>query len=96
MYPSVSIYKSIQCLVNYTSRRVMQNDLEAVKKCFDVAENLYCNGNTSIRTAIEKVFVYSFSTLIIIWNKEEKMELQSLLPLHLYTAYIQQKDKLRV
>ncbi len=90
MYPSISIYKSIQCLHNFTSRRVMQNDLQKVKRCFAVAENIYCNGDNNVRSAIEKVFVHSFPVLIDIWNQEEKIELQALMPLHLHNAYIEQ------
>lgn len=96
MYPSISINKTMQCLANYTSRRVMQNDLNTVKKCFAVAENLHRQGNTIVRVAIERIFVYSFPILVDIWNKEENIELQSIMPMRLHSAYIQQKKKLRI
>lgn len=89
IYPSLSIYKVVYCLANYTSRKVMQHDFEAVQKCFRVAEEIYCQGNLTVKKAIEKVYVYSFPSLIHICNRDEQIEFQSIMPSNLYRAYKQ-------
>lgn len=86
----VNIFKTIQCLANYTRCKVMQHDLKAAKKCFAIAENIYSQGNTLVKNAIENVFVYSFSSLMNIGSKEEKRQLHAIVPLTLYTAYVKQ------
>lgn len=88
--PTLNIFKSVQCLSNYTRSKVMQHDLRVVKKCFAIAENIYSRGNDLVRDAIENVFVYSFSSLLNLGSKDEKRELQALMPLYLHTAYVQQ------
>ena len=88
--PTLNIFKTVQCLANYTKSKIIQHDLGAVKKCFAIAENVYVKGNELVKGAIENVFVFSFSSLLNMGSNEEKKELQSLIPLCLHTAYIQQ------
>ena len=88
--PTLNIFKTVQCLLNYTKREIIQHDLKAVKKCFAIAENMYEKGNESVKAAIENVFVYSFSLLINMCNEEERKQVQAIMPLNLHTAYLQQ------
>ena len=88
--PTLNIFKSIQCFSDYTKRKVLQHDLQVVKRCFAIAEKIYSNGNTIVRDAIENLFVYSFSSLLNLGGKDEKRELQGLMPLCLHAAYVQQ------
>jgi len=88
--PGLNIFKSIQCLTNYTIRKVKEHDLLAIKKCFATAENIYAKGNTMVRDAMENVFVYSFSRLLNMCSSNEKITLQAIMPLELHTAYVQQ------
>ena len=88
--PTINIFKSIQCLANYTKVKVLQHDLKAVKKCFAIADEIYVKGNTLVKDAIENVFVYSFSGLMNLCNSDEKKQLQSIIPMDLYTTYVQQ------
>lgn len=88
--PTFSVIKSIQCLSDYTRRKVMQHNLRLVRKCFAVAETMYVNGNTMVRDAIENVFIYSFSSILNMNSKEENRKIQALIPLCLHTAYVQQ------
>lgn len=88
--PSYNIIKSIHCLVKFTRKKVIQHNFRVVKKCFLIAENFHCNGNRIVKDTIENVFIYSFSSILNLCNNEEKIKLQSLMPLSLYTAYVQQ------
>ncbi len=92
MYPSANIFKTIQCLENYTNQRIMKADLEEVKACFKAAEKLYCDGSLPVKTAIEKVFIHSFPVLSILWKQIEHVDFRSVIPLHLYLAYLQQES----
>ncbi len=87
---TLNILKIIKCPANYTRIKVMQHDLKAVKKCFAVADNIYSEGNTIAKNAIENVFVCSCSSFMNIGTKSEKRELHALVPLCLYTAYVRQ------
>lgn len=88
--PSLNIIKSIQCLVKFTRKKVIQHDLRVVKKCFSIAENFHSNGNRIVKDTIENVFIYSFSSVLNLCSNEEKRKIQGLMPLSLYTAYVQQ------
>jgi len=88
--PTLNIFRSIQCLTDYTRHKVAQHDLRVVKKCFAIAENIYSSGNVLVRDAIENIFVYSFSALLNLGSKDEKGELQAIMPICLHTAYVQQ------
>jgi hypothetical protein len=89
-FDTLNVYKSIQCLVNFTKEKFIQHDIQAVKKCLSAAEYIYAKGNRLVKNAIENVFVYSLSSLLNLGNKEERQQVRSFMPLHLYTAYVQQ------
>lgn len=95
-YPTLNVFKSIQCLVNYTKQKLVQHDIPAVKNCLNVAEYIYSRGNKPVKNAIENVFIYSFSSLLNMGSSDERRQLQSIMPLHLYTAYVQQVLKPRL
>ena len=86
MYPSKGIYKTIQCLTNYTSHVIMLNDFKKVVKCFEVIEKLYSQGDPKVREAIEKTFFHSCCIFIHIWNEEQTTKLQFIMPLNLRNA----------
>lgn len=88
--PELDIFKSIQCLTNFTSRKLKEHNLLMVKRCFKTAEEIYCKGNTAIKNAIENVFIFSFPAFINVCDKEERNALQAIMPLQLYSVYIQQ------
>ncbi len=88
--PTLNVFKSVQCLTDYTIRKAKQHDFRAVKKSFATAEKIYSKGNTEVKTAMENVFVYSFSRLLVLCSRYEKKYLQAIMPLCLHTAYVQQ------
>ena len=89
IYPSISVFKAMQCLANYTRQVVLQRDIKSVKKCFIVANNIYIHGTLVVRNAIETVYVHSLWLLAATFKTEQKKEMQSLMPLYLYSAYHQ-------
>lgn len=70
--PTLNIFKSIQCFANYTMLKVKEHNLHIVKKCFATAETIYSKGNTIVKTAMENVYVYSFSKLMNMCTNDEK------------------------
>lgn len=85
-----NVFEIIKWLANYTRHKVMQHDPKSVKKCFTIADNIYSQGNMSVKNAIENVFVCSISSVLNLGTRCEKRELHALVPLYLYTAYMQQ------
>ena len=88
--PTLNIFKTIQCLVTYTKNCVRLHDMNAVKKAMDIAENIYMKGNKTVKDAIENVFVYSFTSIFCMCERKEQAELHTIMPLHLYSAYVLQ------
>ncbi len=87
-YPTLNIFKTIRCLVDHTRSKMEQHDMQGVKNCLDTAEYIYSRGNKPVKNIIENIFVYSFSSLFNMGSSDEKRELQNLMPLHLYCAYV--------
>lgn len=88
--PTLNIFKTIQCLANYTRQKVTQHDFTLVKKCFAIAEDVYMAGDRQVKNAIENIFVFSLSSILNLGSNEEKRALQALIPLHLHSAYVKQ------
>lgn len=59
-----NIYKAMQCFANFTKSLVSKGDFKEVKHCFQVAETLLKNGNSTVINAIENVYVYSLSSIL--------------------------------
>jgi hypothetical protein len=88
-YASANIYKSVECLTDCTKQAVQDHNFNLSKKCFLLAERLYANGDSIIKSAIENTFIYSFSSLMPD-NKIEKLILKSIIPVTLYAVYMKQ------
>lgn len=87
---TLNVFKTAQCLVHYTKEKIKAHDMNAVKRIMTAAENIYMKGNNAVKNALENVFVYSFTSMICMCDREEKNHLQAIMPLHLYSAYILQ------
>jgi hypothetical protein len=59
-----NIYKAMQCFANFTKYLVNKGDFKEVKHCFNVAEKLLKNGNSTVRNAIENSYLYSLSSIL--------------------------------
>lgn len=88
IYPSTSIVKAIECLVNFTRLTVEENNVAIIKKCFDVAEDLYMNGDTEVKQAIELVYKKSYLVPDYQCKRNENYHGQLAIPLFLRSAYL--------
>jgi hypothetical protein len=59
-----TIYKAMQCFANFTKTLVNKGDFKEVKHCFQVAEKLLKNGNSTVKNAIENGYLYSLSSIL--------------------------------
>lgn len=87
---STSAYQSIRVLTDYTRRMALEHEFKTVEKCMSLVQKLYQKGNNIVRSAIENIFIYSFSTLMSHCNSVEWRIVQSYMPTELYSLYIQQ------
>ena len=59
-----NIYKAMQCFANFTKGLINKGDFKEVKHCFNVAEKLLKNGNSTVKNAIENGYLYSLSSIL--------------------------------
>jgi len=84
-----SAYDIVRHMLKYTKSQVIQHNLNAAKKCMNLAEKLYYKGNNAIKNAIENVFVYSFSHAFF-HDENKKKEVIGIIPESLYRLYKRQ------
>lgn len=86
----LTAYQSIQVLTDYTKRMALEHDFKAVGKCMSLMGKLYEKGNTLVRSAVENIFIFSFSSLMCNCNIVEWRMVQSYMPSELYAVFVQQ------
>ena len=84
------IYKSIQTLTDYTKRMALEHNFKMVEKCLALVERIYDKGNALVKSAVENIFIFSFSSMRMLCNIVEWRMVQSYMPAGLYALYIQQ------
>ena len=89
LIPENNVNVSVQALLDYTKAKTEGYEFDLVRKCFDVAEKLYLQGDGPVKAAIENVYVYSLDSLLCRACKY-KAELMNLIPASLHGAYIRQ------
>jgi hypothetical protein len=92
VYPSkisLEVYASMNFFSEYTRDAVEQHDFSRAKKCFALAEKLYRQGDNTVRSIIENIFVYSFTSFLSTGNTERAI-LKSMIPSELYSLYTRQ------
>lgn len=60
----VNVYKSIKCFADFTKQLVSKGNLKEVKHCFNIAEKMLCQGNNTVKNAIENVYIFSLSSVL--------------------------------
>ncbi len=85
-----NIYRAIQVLADFTRKMALEHNFSMVKKCMRLVDSLYEKGNSIVQHAVENVFVFSFSSLMVSCNMFECRIVQSYMPVRLYTLYVQQ------
>jgi len=82
-------YDVVRQMLKYTTAQVVVHNVQAARQCLKLAENLYHKGNATIKSAIENVYVYSFSHAFFHDEKKRK-ELMEIVPASLYELYKKQ------
>jgi hypothetical protein len=85
-----SLYQSMQVLTDYTKRMALAHNFKMVARCMALVTKIYTKGNNLVRDAVENIFVYSFSSMMLACNTVEWRITQSYMPSELYTAYMRQ------
>ncbi len=83
------IYNSVHIFLDYTFKNIRENNIPVVKSCFALADKLYTKGNQVVKSALENVYVFSFSNLPI-KNASDRNKLMGLIPVTLYSVYMKQ------
>ena len=86
---SMNIYKELQHFTEYTRQAIEGHNYGLVKRCFQLANKLYEQGDTHVRSSIENIYIFSFSS-IFPRDKVQKAILRSLIPDRLHALYINQ------
>lgn len=86
---SDNVYQVMQQFSSYTSGEIQQHHFRNVRTCFALAERLYEKGNILVRSAVENIYVYSFTGMLQKFGNERKAIL-GIIPITLYTLYIKQ------
>lgn len=84
-----SPYTTMQALLQVTSQKIEENDFKGVKKCLKTVSELHERGNNIVKNAVENIYIYSFANLIYSAGTG-KAKLFALVPITLYTLYINQ------
>jgi hypothetical protein len=85
----LNLIKTIQNLADYTRSKLVQHDFLKATRCFEIAENIYIEGDKAVKDTIENVFVYTLPSLLNLCNKEEERKIEALIPF-LHKAYVKQ------
>ena len=80
------IYAEMQRFANITKTLIMQGNMERVKHCLQVAEEIYIHGTNKIKNVVSNVYVFSVSCHMEINHIDAK----EMFPTHLKKEYIQQ------
>ena len=82
-------YDVVRYMLKYTKSQVIKHNMNAARKCMNLAEQLYHKGNNAVKNAIENVYVYSFSHAFF-HDEKEKDQVMEIVPPALYKLYLQQ------
>jgi hypothetical protein len=85
-----SVYMSIKVLTIYTGKMLQDHQLRQVERCMKLADKIYNKGNKLVKSAVENVFIFSFSNLQCTCTRREWQEVQTKMPVTLFSLYIQQ------
>lgn len=84
------VYHSMQTLTDYSKRMALEHNFKMVEQCLALVEKIYKKGNALVKNAVENVFVFSFSSMMMLCNIMEWRLVQSYMPATLYRLYIDQ------
>ena len=85
-----NIYHTMSVLSHFMRKKIIAHQFNKVFKCLRLADYIYANGNTEVKTAVENTFIYSFSQVSQSCNRKEWDLVKAHIPVPLYTIYIRQ------
>jgi hypothetical protein len=91
--PEKQVYHTLQCLVSYTGKMAAACYIRKVTQCMQLADRLYEQGNHQVRLAVENVFVFGLDRVINGGSRNHTRLLHALVPISLYTLYVNQHLK---
>jgi hypothetical protein len=90
--PSLEVYAFMNYFSDYTKAAIEQQELGTARRCFALADRLFRNGDRMVRSLIENVFVFSFSSMLNC-EQEERTHIRTLIPVTLYALYMKQVNR---
>ncbi len=91
--PEKQVYQTLQCLLTYTGKMATACYVKKVTQCMQLADRLYQQGNHQVRLAVENVFVFGLDRIINCGSRNQTRLLHALVPITLYTIYVNQHMK---
>ncbi len=77
-----NIFEIMQSFAGYTKRCAEIGNIDKLKSCFNIAAKLLRKGNIAVKSAVEKVYVFSVSSLIEIVSPIHEL-IKKMLPVNL-------------
>ncbi len=69
-----SIYKAMEWFSGYTRHLIETEELQGVRYCFSLGEKLWKEGDSSVKNAVENIYVYSLGNFIQIHDSRQMKE----------------------
>ncbi len=82
-------YEIMNSLTTFTNRNIQEHNYTTVKRCFVVADKLYSKGNGAVKNAVENVFMFSLTSMLMC-NAVDKKKVLAIIPVTLYSLYMSQ------
>ena len=77
-----SIFKLMQSFSSYTNNCALKGNTDRLRLCFCIAENFLTKGNKTVRSAVENCYVYSVSSLLVVYSPFQGL-IRKILPMTL-------------
>ncbi len=85
-----NIYETMSLFTAFTRKNVVDHQFFKVKKCMKLAQHIYTHGNGIVKNAVENTFIYSFSVISQLCDKNEWEQVKATIPRDLYSLYVKQ------
>lgn len=85
-----SPFALIRVITNHTRKMVVQHNEIMLQKCLKLIDRIYTKGDSTIKNAIENVFIFSLDHILSTCTAPERSRVFSKVPINLYSAYIRQ------
>ncbi len=59
-----NVYKTIQCFADFTNHLIGSGNMQSVKHCMNLAQEMMEEGNNTVKNAIENVFLHTLAPVL--------------------------------